>query len=115
MKSKHIFLIQKTITIISVTIIYYAVCAFMNITCPIYAFFDFPCPTCGVTRAILSLLKLDFSGYLEYNAMALPMIISFLIAFFVDTKKHSAALGAVFIILGLNTVYYFSRLCDIWS
>lgn len=33
------------------------------------------CPGCGATRAIFSLLRLDFSAYVDYNVLALPILI----------------------------------------
>ena len=44
----------------------------LPIRCPILTFCHVPCPTCGMTRALFSLLKLDFAGYLHYNPAALP-------------------------------------------
>lgn len=47
----------------------------LGITC-IYRFlFGIPCPTCGVTRSVLSLLKLDFTASFRYNPMTVPLLV----------------------------------------
>lgn len=50
--------------------------------CPFYLLFGFPCPTCGVTRAILSLFKFDIEGYIRYNAMAVFLLSAVAVFFF---------------------------------
>lgn len=48
-----------------------------GIACPIYALTGFYCPGCGASRAIRSLLHLDFLQALRYNAfvtVSLPFI-----------------------------------------
>lgn len=37
--------------------------------CPFYFLFDIPCPGCGMTRAYLALLKLDFYEALHYHGL----------------------------------------------
>ena len=37
--------------------------------CLILHYFHFPCPTCGMTRAWLAALHLDFSAALQYHPM----------------------------------------------
>ena len=53
---------------------------YFEIGCPIRFFLGIPCPTCGVTRALLSLAHLDFAGYLYYNPMAVPLCAVLLLA-----------------------------------
>lgn len=43
-------------------------------TCIFRTIFNFPCPTCGVTRALISLLKGDFSAYCYFNVMAVHCV-----------------------------------------
>ena len=45
----------------------YFVLDLLNTTCIFIYLFDIPCPGCGMTRALLSLLKLDFKSALLYN------------------------------------------------
>lgn len=37
-----------------------------------------PCPTCGATRAVLALSRLDLSGALAFNPLAAVAVIAFL-------------------------------------
>lgn len=70
-------LILLHLGILLIAVIYYI----QPFGCPILYFTGIPCPTCGVTRATVSLLKGDFSAYLSFNAMALPAILLVLFAF----------------------------------
>ena len=55
---------------------YFLICRLLQTTCLIKKVIGFDCPTCGMTRAVISLLHADVDGYLYYNPMALPMFIS---------------------------------------
>ena len=60
---------------------------------------------------MLSLLRLDFSAYLEYNAMAIPLVMATLLMLLRKRVKHRLLLhGFVTIVLVLNSVYYIFRL-----
>ena len=37
--------------------------------CPIYYFFNIPCPGCGITRAYLALLSLDIKGAFHFHPL----------------------------------------------
>ena len=50
------------------------------IKCPIKYFFHFDCPTCGMTRAMLSLVKGDIAAYFDFNPAALPFVLVVLFA-----------------------------------
>lgn len=52
----------------------------LPIKCPIKYFLHISCPTCGMTRAMLSLFKGDFASYLSYNPLALPFLLLLLFA-----------------------------------
>lgn len=57
------------------------------IGCPIRFATSIPCPTCGMTRALISLLRLDFVGYFYYLPTALPLLASILILIHRDAYK----------------------------
>ena len=82
-----------------------------NITCPIRFLIKIPCPTCGMSRAILSLIRLDFALYARYNAMAIPMIFAISIPLF-DKSFGKKLWKSLFLytVLGVNFVYYLARL-----
>jgi len=68
-----------------------------------------PCPACGMTRAIISLMKLNFSSYFYYNAFALPVLLS--IAVLVCSRVFGKPI-IIFsiVILILNFAYYLYRI-----
>lgn len=73
--------------------------------------FNIPCPTCGVTRAIFALFKLNIGQYCSYNIMALFLITSIWLKlneeFFSKKKLINYYL---FLVLIINTCYYLYRL-----
>ena len=79
----------------------------LKIPCPILFLFRVPCPTCGVTRALRSLLAFDFQSYIEYNFMALPLaLIIVLYLHFSAAKKAKFLKVILYGILFINTVRY---------
>lgn len=54
---------------------------FKIITCPLKLITGFPCPSCGMTRAGFSVLKLDFISAFNYNPLIfiLPIILFIII------------------------------------
>ena len=41
--------------------------------CPIRAITGVPCPTCGITRSTLALLRLDFQESFYYHPLTIPI------------------------------------------
>ncbi len=83
----------------------------LGFSCPLKILFDTPCPTCGVTRALYSLLRLDLEMYFKYNVMAIPLLISvclFLNINFFRRKKFVYIFG--YTVLIINMVYYIVRI-----
>lgn len=72
----------------AVLLFYILVLYALGITCPIYAIFGFECPTCGVTRALVSLAKFDLAAYMSYNALALPLVLSVWYMINADLFEH---------------------------
>ena len=66
---KHIHI---CIVLFGVQIIYYL----LDVTCPILLLTGKTCPTCGSTRAILSLLRGNVEMYVSYQPMAVPLAIA---------------------------------------
>lgn len=76
-----------------------------DVNCLIKHLFKTECPTCGMTRALISFIKLDLNSYLQYNAMALPVLIIFILQIFskyFDRRK----LNVVSIIVLLINIFY---------
>lgn len=57
------------ITIFSGLIAAYAVRCMLHLPCLFWLFFDTPCPTCGITRAWLSVLRLDFAEAFAFHPL----------------------------------------------
>ena len=97
-------------SIIAVAVIGIFVCLDIY-KCPISLVFGISCPTCGVTRALISLVQLDFSAYAEYNIMALPLLAAFGLALLGNYFKRKKFLYVIlYSILAVNSVYYAVRL-----
>jgi len=47
--------------------------------CPVFLLFKHPCPGCGLTRSIMSLLKGDFVMSFKYNILGIPFVICFIV------------------------------------
>lgn len=79
-----------------------ATCLFRHIT-------GYPCPTCGVTRALKSLARGDLISYIHYNVFAVPLTLSVGVIFFSKSLKKWAVYLA-YVVLILNLIYFFCRL-----
>lgn len=82
--------------------------------CPIKFVFGLSCPTCGITRAILSALQLDFTKAFYYH-MFWPIVVVGLIAYTLYKLKilkvnRNQMIMILCIICIANLVYYFYRL-----
>jgi len=57
--------------------------------CPIRALLGVPCPTCGMSRAALALLRLDFAASLRYHPLLVPFSLSLWFAIHKDLFRLS--------------------------
>lgn len=97
-------------------IYFFIICLFLflfakfNITCPIYCFLKVPCPTCGVTRAIISLVNFDLQNYLFFQPFAIFLLIAVILLIHVKLfKRKNLIYFFSFFILILNLLYYFFK------
>ena len=84
-----------------------------GIGCPIRTFFGVPCPTCGMTSAVIKLFSLDISGAFKCHLLFPLAIIALLILIyakkpFLGSKKREKYFWTVIIIIFL--IYYIIRL-----
>ena len=93
------------LALLSVWILYYL----MGIPCLFLAVTGKRCPTCGSTRAMLSLLHGDFKLYASYQPMAIPLAIAVVLCIHLQWMRKplrqvsSILAGAI---LFLNTALY---------
>ncbi len=80
-----------------------AVFYFLKIPCIYRALFNIHCPGCGITRALISVLKLDFASAFAHNSMfwSVPVIYLY---FLFDGKlfKNKTLNRAVIILIGVG-------------
>lgn len=84
--------------------------------CPFDYFLGIPCPGCGMTRAFLALLRLDFEEAFYYHPLfplvivaAVIILLYFLKIIKIKRKTKNIALG---IFCAIFFVVYFIRLFD---
>lgn len=61
--------LKKYLPPLILTVLLYSVLHFINIGCPILYFTGIPCAGCGMTRAWLSALHLDFASAFHYHPL----------------------------------------------
>lgn len=98
-------------------VLWVAVALGLRIYCPIRHVTGIPCAGCGMSRALVSLLRLDWRGYWRNNPAALPC----LMAVFVLVNRETVLLrrlpmwvkdGLIGVGFGLTLLTYLVRL--IW-
>lgn len=82
--------------------------------CPTYRFFGICCPFCGMTRAHLAVLKLDFSQALYYNPvffLGIPCIFFMVHEKLFAPKYDKMRKIIAGILLGIIVAVYIVRVC----
>ncbi len=101
--------VKKHILLISLLLIFTTYCYIFG--CPFRNIVGIPCPTCGVTHALVALVHLDFRAYIQYNFMAVPLAIAVLIAFHLNLFKHKKILTTIVLSIAIiNFFIYLKRL-----
>ena len=72
-------IIKRHILYFTVICLFVIITSLLGIKCPFTYLFRVPCPTCGVTRAMVSLFKFNIEGYFYYHPLAIPLILSVLL------------------------------------
>ena len=104
-------LIKKHILYFAVLCTYIFLISFFKIRCPFISIFNVPCPTCGVTRALASIMMCDFKGYFDYHPLAIPLVISVILMLHIKLLKRKRIIYLfVAIVLFANSCLYIARL-----
>ena len=81
-----------------------------KIKCPFLYIFNVKCPTCGMTRAIMSLFHGNIGDYIKYNAMAIPVCMVVMLEIHKSFFMHGRIIDALCILtIMANLVYYLLR------
>ncbi|WP_300357510.1 DUF2752 domain-containing protein [Fusobacterium sp.] len=91
-----IFIFIGILSIISNFLLKKSVCLFINI-------FGIPCPTCGITRAYISLLHLDIKSAFFYH----PLFLLVPFIFFIKKKAHLFTIFILFLIVWVIRMYLY--------
>ena len=76
---------------IALAYLIFVLCTRIGIPCIFHAITKLQCPGCGVTRMILSLVKLDFISAFHYNPFLFitgPLLVAYLVACEIKFIKH---------------------------
>ena len=107
-KKNH--LIKRHIACIGAICLFIFMQVVLKISCPILYVLGVPCPTCGVSRAMYSLLRWDINLYVYYHPLAFPLVVSvFLMLHLKQFKRRRLVLSYALIVLLLNIIVYILR------
>jgi hypothetical protein len=100
---------KEVLSISSGLILYGLLSYFFGIPCPIKEATGVSCPGCGMSRALIALLTLDFSSALYYHPVAfvlLPMAVGLIVFHERGMKKAKKVLLIVFATVMLAVYLY---------
>jgi len=78
--------INISILVLGITFIYLAVSNTISFGCLFKNLFGISCPGCGLTRAFISILNLDFISAIKYNILSIGLFV-FLVVFVIFLIK----------------------------
>lgn len=85
---------------------------YLKINCLFRYFFGVKCPSCGLTSAVLKLMKLDFAGAFKENfTVYLVPVLYLYIIFDGRLFKNKAANGVVF--WGILSVFFIKYITEV--
>ena len=103
--------IFKRLRLLAILIIYfslaYTIMNALDIPCVFRYFLKIPCPGCGITRAVLSVLRFDFISALKYNpfVFALPYIFIYVFFDLKPKKVHDKIILCIGILWAVYWVF----------
>ena len=108
MKKRLLRIVKRDSVVLAIGIAYavFVLCTGIGIPCPFYAITKLKCPGCGISRMLLSLLKLDFAAAFHYNPFLLITLPIVLFCFIYSDVKYiltgNGDLGKLKIILWIE-------------
>lgn len=82
-----------------------------DFSCPFYKFTGLICPTCGVSRAMLSLFQLNIDMYIKYHPLAFFLVIAVLLLIHIQYLPHKRVIRIYSIsILFVNLAVYIIKI-----
>ena len=86
---------KMMIIIVVCVIVFYGLIFALGITCPVKYLTGVSCPGCGMTRACLSALRLDFASAFYYHPLWILMLPLAALLIFLWAKRKKKALCVV--------------------
>ena len=104
---------KSLILVIIILLIILLLSIFKIYHCPIKYIFGLSCPTCGLTRALISAFQLKFIDAFYYHLFwpfAIICLFLYILYYFRIIVNKKKMMNFFYIICFLNTIYYFYRL-----
>lgn len=93
---------QKHFLIFMVASIAIAIFYFTGIGCPIRSLTGIPCPTCGLTRSVVELLRLNIPSSFRYFPMTVPLFFVIFLAFHKKLfPKHKILINVIITVIAI--------------
>ena len=86
----------------------YSLLDYFGITCVFLELFGFPCPGCGMTRALKALVRLDFRQAIRHNAVIFFM--PYVVAYVLFDFKHKVHMVLLNVIAGIAIINWIIKL-----
>ena len=80
---------------------------FFDVKCIFKSIFNIPCISCGLTRAFISILHLDFVSAFKYNVLSIPLFVVILLFIILYLISKIYKKEYIYILYDLISKYYY--------